>query len=116
MRLLPGGESLFALGTPAAVDAAGRKILAVEPDLDGEGDVDGHGRFRGRRDDRRRQRLRDGRRRLEHGRGRRLRRRGRRSDRHVDAAGEAEENDEAEERKSRPGFVAHARNMAEAEA
>jgi hypothetical protein len=39
-----------------------------------------------------------------------------RLDRYVDAAGEAEENDETEERSSRPGFVAHARNMAEAKA
>ena len=67
----------------------------------------------------RRKRLRDGRRRLQNRRRRsRVRRCGQRLrlDRHVDAAGEAKENDEAEERSSRPGFVAHARNMAEANA
>ena len=109
--LLPGGERLFALGAPAAVDAAGGEVVAVEPRLDGEEHVDRRWRRRGRL---RRQRPGDGRRRLRRGcrRGRGPRRRERRLERHNDAAGERQpENRGGEVAES--GAHVHPENMAD---
>ena len=108
--LLPSGEGFFALGAPAAVDAAGGKMLAVEADLDGERDVDGNGRFGGRR----RERLDDRRK----GMGNRNRLRGcgrnRRRNRHVDAARQPKKcGSQSDNNKAEGTADVHGANMAE---
>ncbi len=49
---LPRGQGLRGLGPPAAVNAAGREMGAVQAGLDGEDDIDGCGGPRRRRGDR----------------------------------------------------------------
>ncbi len=90
--LLPGGKGFFALGAPAAIDAAGGEVVAVEADLNGEEDIDGNLRFNGLG----RNRLDDGWCRWSGARSRRGRRENRRGeggpglDRHMDTAGQQE--------------------------